>query len=232
MTCPRRELEFCGAILRQPAAASSTHAALDDWQHRRTLRPGEVAVAPDQTCPSVLVLCSGWAFRFVQLQSGRRQILNFLLAGDLFSCNMVFQERCNYYVKALTDIQITELQRSEVIRRIADDPSNLTALAKCCATEAATADGLLAVVAQGSAEQRIAYLFLHLMQRIESRSVIRDQRYQFPLRQQHIADAVGLTVVHVNRVLSLFRKGGILDLSHGVLQVFNLPELKRLAPLK
>ena len=82
-----------------------------------------------------------------------------------------------------------------------------------------------------SAEERIAYLLLHLTQRIAARSVIRDQRYPFPLRQQHIADAVGLTPVHVSRVFGLFRDRGIAELSDGVLQVFNLRELEHIGSL-
>jgi CRP-like cAMP-binding protein len=84
---------------------------------------------------------------------------------------------------------------------------------------------------QYSAEERIAYLLLHLTRRISARSVIREQRYLFPLRQQHIADAVGLTPVHVSRVLSLFRDRGIVGLSDGVLQVFNPHELERIGSL-
>ncbi|MFX5237466.1 helix-turn-helix domain-containing protein, partial [Acinetobacter baumannii] len=78
---------------------------------------------------------------------------------------------------------------------------------------------------------RIAHLLLHLMRRIATRSVIREQRYPFPLRQQHIADAVGLTPVHVSRVFSLFRERGIVELSEGALQVFNLTELERIGLL-
>jgi CRP-like cAMP-binding protein len=69
------------------------------------------------------------------------------------------------------------------------------------------------------------------MQRIAARSVTREQRYPFPLRQQHIADAVGLTAVHVSRVLSLIRERGLVELSDGVLKVFNLPELQRIGSL-
>jgi CRP-like cAMP-binding protein len=61
--------------------------------------------------------------------------------------------------------------------------------------------------------------------------VIREQRYPFPLRQQHIADAVGLTPVHVSRVLGLLRERGIAELSEGVLQIFNLSELQRIGLL-
>jgi CRP-like cAMP-binding protein len=107
----------------------------------------------------------------------------------------------------------------------------ITALAESCAAETYSSDGLMTALGQRSAEERIAYLFLHLMQRIAARSVIRDQRYRLPLRQQHIADAVGLTSVHVSRVIGLFRDQGLVEFSSGILQVLNLPELKRIGSL-
>ena len=105
------------------------------------------------------------------------------------------------------------------------------ALAASCFAEGDAADKSLTALGQYSAEERIAYLLLHLMRRIAARSVIREQRYPFPLRQQHIADAVGLTPVHVSRVLSLFRERGIFVLSDGALQVGNLTELERIGSL-
>jgi len=123
------------------------------------------------------------------------------------------------------------MRRAEIQSRLAINPGILTALAKSCIAETEAADEMLTALGQRSAEERIAYLFLHLMRRIATRSVIREQRYPFPLRQQHIADAVGLTPVHVSRVLSLFRERGLVVLSDGVLQVFNLPELERIGSL-
>jgi CRP-like cAMP-binding protein len=67
------------------------------------------------------------------------------------------------------------------------------------------------------------------MKRVGERSVIRDNRYPLPLRQQDIAEAVGLTPVHVSRILGVFREKGIADLSNGLLEVFNMRELQRLA---
>jgi CRP-like cAMP-binding protein len=165
------------------------------------------------------------------LPDGRRQILNFLLPGDLFSAASVFEERFQYSVKALTAIQVSGMQRAEVRARLANNPDILNALAKCGIAELEAADRMQTVLGQLSSEERIAYLFLLLMERIAARSVIREQRYPFPLRQQHIADAVGLTPVHVSRVISLLRERGIVELSDGFLKVFNLPELRRIGSL-
>ena len=70
------------------------------------------------------------------------------------------------------------------------------------------------------------------MPRIAARNVIREHRYPFPLRQQHIADAVGLTPVHVSRVFSQFRERRIVTLSEGVLAVFNVAELEKIGSLR
>jgi CRP-like cAMP-binding protein len=230
VTCPHRDLGFCGALLEKRFEEPHSRQGAN-WQHYRTVPPGKQIAARNQTSEDVFVLCDGWGFRFFQLPDGRRQILNFLLPGDLFSATSVFKQRFHFSVSALTEIQISGMRRAEIQSRLAINPGILTALAKSCIAETEAADEMLTALGQRSAEERIAYLFLHLMRRIATRSVIREQRYPFPLRQQHIADAVGLTPVHVSRVLSLFRDRGIVELSDGFLKLFNLPELERIGSL-
>ena len=230
VTCPHRDMSFCGALMEKRFEESRSHHGTD-WQQHRTVPAGKQIVTRDQLSEDVFLLCGGWGFRFFQLPDGRRQILNFLLPGDLFSVTSVFQERFHYSVKALTEIQISGMRRAEVQARLAVNPDILTALAKSCIAETEAADRMQTALGQYSAEERISYLLLHLTRRISGRSVIREQRYRFPLRQQHIADAVGLTTVHVSRVFSLFRDRGIVELSDGVLQVLDLPELERIGSL-
>ena len=230
VTCPHRDRGFCGALLEK--SFEEFYSPQDaHWQHHRTVAAGKQIATRNQVAEDVFLLCGGWGFRYFQLPDGRRQILNFLLPGDLFSATSVFEKRFLFSVKALTEVQISGMQRAEVQARLDINPNILTALANSCIAETQAADEMQTALGQCSAEERIAYLLLHLMQRIAARSVIREQRYPFPLRQQVIADAVGLTAVHVNRVLSLFRERGIVELSDGTLQVFNLPELERIGSL-
>lgn len=228
--CSRRDLGFCGTLLEK--RFEEWHFRQDaNWQHYRTFPAGKQIAARNQISEHVFVLCNGWGFRFFQLPNGRRQILNFLLPGDIFSATSVFEERFHFSVQALTEVQISAMRRVDVRAKLAVNPDILTALASSCVAETRAADEMQAALGQRSAEERIAYLFLHLMQRIAVRTVIREQRYRFPLRQQHIADAVGLTSIHVSRVLSLFRDRGIVELSDGTLQVFNLPEMEHIGSL-
>jgi CRP-like cAMP-binding protein len=230
VTCPHRDLGFCGALLANRFEESPSHQGAN-WQHHRTVPAGKQIATRNQESEDVFVLCGGWGFRYFQLSDGRRQILNFLLPGDLFSATSVFEERFHFSVKALTETQISGMRRAEIRARLAINPDILTALAKSGLAEVEAADRMQTALGQCSAEERITHLLLQLTRRIAARSVIREQRYPFPLRQQHIADAVGLTPVHVSRVFSLFRDRGIVELSDGVLQVFNLRELERIGSL-
>ena len=231
VTCPHRETGFCGTLFGSPSGDSKAGRQLG-WQHFVKARAGEQIAVRNQAYDDVFVLCAGWAFRYFQLSNGRRQILKFLLPGDILSSVAVFEKTFPFSVKALTEVQLSGFARSEIRARSAVSPDVQSAIGNYCIADNHDATELLTSLGQTSAEERIAHLLLHLMPRIAARNVIREQRYPFPLRQQHIADAVGLTSVHVSRVFSLFRDRRILTLSEGILQVFNLPELERIGSLK
>lgn len=171
------------------------------------------------------MLCAGWAYRYLELADGRRQILGFLLPGDLFSVLNLFEPQSQFTVAALTDVQVSRFERPDV--RARGDRLQLV-LENASREEHAGAIRLITVLGKCSAEERIAYLLTHLARRLRARSVIRGQSYPFPLRLRHIADALGLTPVHVSRVLSHFRDRGLCVVSNGVLNVLDEPELDRL----
>lgn len=179
----------------------------------------------------LLVLCTGWAFRYLPLGDGRRQIVKFLLPGDVLSPALALDPVSGASVKALTPVQVVAFSRSEVEMR-SDDVALRRAITRSLIEDSEVTERLLAVVAHKAAEERMAYLLLHLMGRIAAKSVIREERYPFPLRQHHIADAIGLTTVHVSRVLSGFRDRRILALAGGVLEILNRRELESMVSLK
>lgn len=231
VTCPNRETGLCGTLLG-PVSEDSKTDQKSGWQHFAAGRAGEQIAVRNQVSSDVFVLCAGWAFRYFQLSDGRRQILQFLLPGDVFSPITIFEKAFYFSVKALTQVRLSAFARSEIHARIAANSGIRGAIAKACIAETHDAAELSTALGQLSAEERIAYLLLHLMPRIAARNVIREQRYPFPLRQQHIADAVGLTPVHVSRVFSQLRERRILALSEGVLTVSNLAELEKIGSLK
>jgi CRP/FNR family transcriptional regulator, anaerobic regulatory protein len=231
VTCPHRQSGLCGVLLGTSQEEVESDNQKPGWQRFFAARAGQQIAARNQASSDVFVICAGWAFRYFQLADGRRQILQFLLPGDLFSTITIFDETFHFSVKALTEVQVSGFARSKVHAMCATDAGVRWAIAKSCTAECQDATELATALGQFSAEERIAHLLLQLMPRIAARNVIREGRYPLPLRQQHIADAVGLTPVHVSRVFSAFRDRGVLALSDGVLQVFNPPELDRIGSL-
>ncbi|MBZ0211220.1 MAG: Crp/Fnr family transcriptional regulator [Hyphomicrobium sp.] len=178
----------------------------------------------------VFVLCQGWAVRLIQLPNGRRQILSVLLPGDLFSATTLFADRLHYSVQAATEVRFSRFARVE-LNRVMANPDALAQLGKVCATEHRRMDELATDLGQRSAEERIAHLIIHLVDRISARAMGSDRSYPFPLRQRHIADITGLTPVHVSRVITQFRRANYFELSKGTLVLRNRVALERIGRL-
>ena len=203
------------------------------WQlpqrDQQAAQPRETIYRAGETLVGVPVVCDGWAARVSRLSDGRRQILSFVLPGDLVSTNALFAASLNFFVEAVTAVRHSSYSRAEINERLAAEPSLIKALVSACLAEKDEADRLALDLGRRRAGERLARLFLHLMERLGMRGLVRDQSFALPLRQQHIADATGLTPVHVNRTLGVLRGEGLIELSGGVLRIVNLARLQRLA---
>jgi CRP-like cAMP-binding protein len=214
---------FCGSLLHQPESAQRSL--------RRSFAGAEAnqnIYARGEISDDIYILCQGWAFAVVPLADGRRQILNVLMAGDMFSAHMAFEGRLDFSVHALTAVRYSRINRDDLKATLSADPQILDALTRICAGERRAANNMIIDLGRRSADERIAHLILTITGRIGERSIIREQTYPFPLRQQDIADMSGLTPVHVSRVLGKFRQANLIDLSGGKLRINNIEELRRI----
>jgi CRP-like cAMP-binding protein len=195
-------------------------------------RPRQVLYRKGQPCADVSIVRNGWAFRFAITASGRRQILSFLLPGDLFSTSAVFGDRMHFSVQALTDVAYCGFNREDLQRLIFADPKVSRTFADVCSEQEAFSDDRIIDLGTRSAEERIGRLIIELMARLDRRGQVHDNMFHFPLKQQHLADALGLTQVHVNRVLRRLRESRIMELSNGVLKIFNTSAIRKLADMR
>ena len=97
-------------------------------------------------------------------------------------------------------------------------------------------DQLIVDLGRRTADERIARLILNLAERLSQRRMTRTTEtsaveMEFPLRQHHIADATGLTAVHVNRVMSAVRSAGLIETNERSLTILDLPGLRRAADM-
>ena len=123
-------------------------------------------------------------------------------------------------------------KRSDLRAALFQHPDLLETLAKDWIEERKNSDQLAVDLGRRTADERIARLILNLMDRLAKRGMAQDQTMDFPLRQHHIADATGLTPVHVSKVLSGFRRSGLIDYGNRSLTILDIASLQRIASLR
>lgn len=205
-------------------------ALIEAWKsdHLR-LAAGAEFIRPEQTDPELFTLFSGWAFRYKELVDGRRQILNFALPGDLIGLQSSMFGKSLYGAVALTDIELCLLPRRKLgslFERYPELGYEVTWLG--ARSESLVDENLLSAGRRGAAE-RIAALVAGLYKRAETLGLVEDGTLELPLTQQHIADALGLSLVHTNKTLARLRAQKLFSISEGRLVVHNLRGVSRFA---
>ena len=199
---------------------------------RQSVRPRRNIYIRGEATEHTYVVCEGWACRVARLLDGRRQILSLLLPGDMFSPMSPFQDSLEFYVEAITEVRYATIKNTDLRAKLSEDPALLASFMELCVAELNEAHQRLIDLGQRLAEERIALLILQLMERLDARGMVHDQSFEFPLRQLQIADAVGLTPVHVSRVMSLLRNSGLIEMQNGVMRILDLPKLRRIGGLR
>jgi CRP/FNR family transcriptional regulator len=174
-------------------------------------------------------LLSGWAFRYRSLSDGRRQIFNFLLPGDFIGLQDQIGATATYGVEALTDVTLCVFPRTRLWDLYRSHPELGFDLTWLCAHEELIVDENLLSVGRRSAAERIAMLLIHLYKRADSVGLCDEDGVLLPLTQQHFADALGLSLVHVNKTLKRLHAQGLYTLVGGRLQLHNTAAIARLA---
>jgi CRP-like cAMP-binding protein len=175
--------------------------------------PGEQLTAEGQAAGHPRFVVSGWACRQRLMPDGRRQIFSLLLPGDSFGFGARPALSSVVALTALETLDGGPVQ--EAVWRGASP-----ALARALAAADLLEDSLLLdhAVRLGrlTAFERVAHFLLELQQRLEVVGLGDRQRFPLPLTQEILADAVGLSIVHVNRTLQQLRRAGLIELRSGV----------------
>lgn len=201
-------------------------------RRERRLGAGESLIHEGQTDAPLYTLLAGWAFRYKTLSDGRRQILSFLLAGDFIGVQQKMGDAAAHGVETLTDAQFCVFQRDalwELHRRSPMMGFNVTWLT---AHEESMVDESLLSVGRRSAEERIASMLILLYKRAAAlQADAGSGGVPFPLTQQHIADGLGLSLVHTNKTLRKLERRGLHHIADGRLHLRDVKAMSRLADL-
>ena len=146
-------------------------------------------------------LLSGWAFRYKTLPDGRRQILNYVLPGDLVGLQGSVTDEMQHSVEALTDLMLCVFPREKLWELYTNHPTLAFDVTWLAAREEQMLDENLLNVGRRTSLERTAYLLMHLFVRAEEVGLTKTNSIQFPFTQQHIADTLGMSLVHTNKTL-------------------------------
>ena len=224
--CPSIELNICQAV------SSATPIPVHQSDHFTLAR--RIICRDEDLHDVVPVICDGWAASIATLSDSSRQILSFLLPGDIVSTTLLFEPRGRHLVEAITDVRYRVFRRSEMKTAVFTHPDLLEKFSKAWIEEKYRADQLIVDLGRRTADERIARLVLNLVERLVKRGMAcgGPVELDFPLRQRHIADATGLTPVHVSKVLSEFRRSGLIKLSERSLTILDLTGFRRIANMR
>ena len=173
----------------------------------------------------VHLILDGWACRYKQMPDGKRQIVSFCLPGDFCDVNAFILKYMDYSVGALTRLKLAKITSEEMTGLINTHPRIAQALWWHELVVAATQREWTLNVGQRNAYERIAHLLVELYMRLEAVGRAQHGRCDFPLTQNDLAEATGLTAVHVNRRLQELPRDRLLELDRKRLQILDLQRL-------
>lgn len=155
-------------------------------------------------------ILNGWAFRYKILEDGRRQILNYGMPGDLLGLQGGLMGEMQHSVEALTPLTLCVFERDRIYELFEHNPTLAYDVTWIASKEEAILDEHLLSVGRRSALERAAYLLAFLQTRAEAVNLAGDGRGSLPITQQHVADTLGLSVVHTNKTLRKLANRGMI----------------------
>jgi CRP-like cAMP-binding protein len=194
-------------------------------------RAHQIIKRADEPIDWVYTLRQGWACRSVQFPDGRRQILSFLLPGDTINFEAICVESyaASYAVRALTDVTLCAFRPAALHEITSADSYQRQFSARYMLGQKEAAERRLADIGRRRALGSLSQLILELYILLRHRGLARANSASFPLRQEDLADALGLTPAHVNRTLLELKRRAILEIRRGELLIHDLDHLQAIA---
>lgn len=162
---------------------------------------GAMILAEGAHSAQLFTLLSGWAFRFKTLEDGRRQILNYALPGDLIGLQGSVIGAMEHSVEALSPVVLCVFQRDGLTDLYKKQPGLSFDVTWLAAREERMLDEHLLSIGRRSATERAAYLLAFLYKRAAAVGLTDNKPLLIPITQQHVADTLGLSIVHTNKTL-------------------------------
>jgi CRP-like cAMP-binding protein len=177
----------------------------------RRLDPGSYLVREGDRPMQCMVLVSGFAFRQKVTGHGARQILALCIPGDAVDLQNMFLDVSDHSVQLLTQCTVADVPRDVMQELVLKRPAIGSAIIELTLVDASILREWVVNIGRRDARARIAHILCEFAVRLESRGLAADHGFVLPMTQEQLADATGLTSVHVNRVLKSLEADGLIS---------------------
>jgi CRP-like cAMP-binding protein len=198
----------------------------------RLVAPGTDLVRQGDKPDGVFLVMAGMACRHKLRETGARQIMAYLVPGDLCDLDVALLSRMDHTISTLSSCRVVRLAPETVADLLANHPRIARGLRKAQLVDEATLREWLVNVGRRSAPERLAHLLCELLVRLQAVGCASEDTYALPLTQIDLADTTGMTSVHVNRSLRELRQQGLIELKRGRVKIFDLSRLQALAEFR
>lgn len=201
---------------------------------RRTVRhfpAGKMILSAGERFTAVGTVVEGWAFRFKLLPDGKRQIFSHFLPGDFITVEALQDAHARSSIRALTPLTMCVFKPEEFERLTLSRPALGKAVIALCGQRAFALDERLSDMSLRPAEQTVARFLAHLHRRFAAKGLADGNACPFALRNEHVADTLGLAQVHVARTMAALKRSGLVEIAAGRMTILNPPGLLRLSEL-
>ncbi|MDE3749668.1 Crp/Fnr family transcriptional regulator [Methylobacterium radiotolerans] len=172
----------------------------------------------EQPTPCCLIL-DGWVCRYKLLSQSKRQILSFHIAGDMPDLQGLHAHTMDYGLSKVKHATVAFIARESLRELTARFPSLATLLWRDTLLDVAIVRAWMTGMGRRTAFERIGHLFCELYLKLRAVGLAGDYRCPLPVTQMDLADALGLTPVHINRVLREMRSRALITLRHQTLVI-------------
>ncbi len=198
-------------------------------QGSQRYRRGEDIIAAGTKADEIHLVMEGLAARSKVIENGQRQLMAFLVPGDLCDVEVFVLEAMDHDIVAMTETTCAVIPAAKMEQLLGESSTLTRAFWWSTMTDSAVLREWIVNHGLREALGRIAHLFCELLIRYRIVGLARDNSFPFPLTQEELSDATGMTPVHVNRVLQELRQDGLIDLNSRVLTVLDFERLSAIA---
>ena len=192
-------------------------------------KAGDDLIRQGERPQRIHLLVEGWACRYKLLPNGSRQIVAYLIPGDLCDIHIFILKKMDHGIALLSDAVVALIEPNAMLDILATRPQVARALYWATLVDESVMREWLVNVAQREPYERVAHLFCEMWLRMKTVGLVTDDRFRLPLTQAELGDTVGLTPVTVNRVIQRLRAENLITFKGGKLDILDIGRLKQIA---